>query len=147
MSPAGTKNLTLTNGGERHDLMSFTDTGGVSQEHGHGHAFLIDGGRGLVEFPQAGVGHGGGVRCDNPCPGGKGGHLAAPPPRWTVPHHAQRGLSVIRQPDRSEACPAVDENFHARTKHMDMRYYFAHEWSRLPGRRAPSSSSIALLMR
>ena len=44
---AGTKDLSLMYGGERYDLVGYTDADGASQEHRHaisGHAFLIDGG-------------------------------------------------------------------------------------------------------
>jgi Reverse transcriptase (RNA-dependent DNA polymerase) len=44
---AGTKDLQLTYGGERHDLIRYTDADGASQPHRHaisGYAFLIDGG-------------------------------------------------------------------------------------------------------
>jgi hypothetical protein len=44
---AGTKDMALTYGGERHDLVGYTDADGASQEHRHaisGYAFLIDGG-------------------------------------------------------------------------------------------------------
>jgi hypothetical protein len=44
---AGTKDLQLTYGSERHDLIGYMDADGASQPHRHaisGHAFLIDGG-------------------------------------------------------------------------------------------------------
>ncbi len=44
---SGTKNLTLTYGEERHDLVGYTDADGASHEHRHavsGYTFLIDGG-------------------------------------------------------------------------------------------------------
>jgi hypothetical protein len=43
---AGTKDLQLTYGGERHNLIRYMDADGASQPHRHaisGHAFLIDG--------------------------------------------------------------------------------------------------------
>ena len=41
------KNSALTYGGERHNLIGYTDTNGASEEHHHaisGYTFLIDGG-------------------------------------------------------------------------------------------------------
>ena len=44
---SGTRDYTLTYGGERHDLVGYTDADGASQDHRRaisGYAFLIDGG-------------------------------------------------------------------------------------------------------
>src|SRR6267142_606094 len=44
---SGTRDVALTYGGERHDLLGFTDADGASQEHCRaisGHAFIMDGG-------------------------------------------------------------------------------------------------------
>jgi transposase InsO family protein len=123
---AGTKDLALTYGGERHDLVGFTDADGASQEHRHaisGHVFLIDGGaiswssrkQELVTLSTAEAEY---VAATH----------AAKEAIWLRRLLAE--LFMMRMPttlycDNQAALKlAVDDNFHARTKHIDVRYHF-----------------------
>ena len=127
---AGTKNYQLMYGGERHDLEGYTDADGAMQEHRHaisGYAFLFDGGaiswsskkQELVTLSTA-----------------EAEFVAAthaakealwlrkllgdiyPGPKPPTPFHCdnQAALSLIK-----------DDNYHARTKHLDVHFYFIRE--------------------
>jgi transposase InsO family protein len=126
----GTKTLALTFGSERHDLVGYTDADGATQEHRRaisGSAFLIDGGtvswgsrkQELVTLSTA-----------------ESEYVAAT-------HAAKEGiwlrrligelLGPIESPtilhcDNQAACKlATTDNFHARTKHIDIRYHFIRQ--------------------
>jgi hypothetical protein len=127
---AGTKTLALTYSGERHDLEGYTDADGVMQEHRKaisGNAFLIDGGaiswssrkQELVTLSTA-----------------EAEYVAAT-------HAAKEGIWLHRliielfTPDTSTtplycdnqaACKlATTDNYHTRTKHIDIRYHFIRQ--------------------
>ncbi len=127
---SGTANLALTYGGERHDLTGYTDADGATQEHQRaisGHAFLIDGGtvswssrkQELVTLSTA-----------------EAEYVAAT-------HAAKEGIwlrrilgelfppvlpTTILYCDNQAACKlATTNNFHARTKHIDVRYHFIRQ--------------------
>jgi transposase InsO family protein len=127
---SGTRDVALTYGGERHDLLGFTDADGASQEHRRaisGHAFIIDGGavswssrkQELVTLSTA-----------------EAEYVAAT-------HAAKEGIWLRRVAGEillSEPEPmmlycdnqaalklAQDDNYHARTKHIDIRYHFIRD--------------------
>jgi hypothetical protein len=127
---AGTKTLTLTYGGERHDLVGYTDADGASQEHRRaisGSAFLIDGGtiswssrkQELVTLSTAEAEY---VAATHAAKEGIWlrrfiGELFPPIPSPTTLHC-----------DNQAACKmATTDNFHARTKHIDIRYHFIRQ--------------------
>jgi Reverse transcriptase (RNA-dependent DNA polymerase) len=124
---AGTKGHTLTYGGERHELTGYTDADGASQDHRRaisGHAFLIDGGviswssrkQELVTLSTA-----------------EAEYVAAT-------HAAKEGIwlrrligelfgtfsepTIMHCDNQAALTLATTDNFHARTKHIDIRYHF-----------------------
>ena len=124
---AGTQDVELTYGAERHDLVGYTDADGATQEHRRaisGHAFLIDGGavswssrkQELVTLSTA-----------------EAEYVAAT-------HAAKEALwlrKLVRELFPSFTAPTPlycdnqaairlieDDNYHARTKHIDVRYHF-----------------------
>jgi len=127
---SGTKDFVLTYGDERHDLIGYTDADGATQEHRRaisGHAFLIDGGavswsskkQELVTLSTA-----------------EAEYVAAT-------HAAKEALWLRRlvfELFPSLEAPTVlycdnqaalrlieDDNYRARTKHIDKRYHFVRE--------------------
>jgi hypothetical protein len=126
----GTKSFELTYGGERHDLIGYTDADGATQEHRHaisGYAFLIDGGavswasrkQELIMLSTA-----------------EGEYVAAT--------HAAKEATWLRKLigelfpsllvpttlycDNQPAIKlAEDDNYRARTKHIDIHYHFIRQ--------------------
>ena len=123
----GTKDWGLTYGGGKEGLEGFTDADGASQEHRRaisGHAFLIDGGavswssrkQELVTLSTA-----------------EAEYVAAT-------HAAKEGIwlrnfigevftpftdpTILHCDNQSAVAIATNGNFHARTKHIDIRYHF-----------------------
>jgi hypothetical protein len=127
---SGTKALALTYGGERHDLVGYTDADGASQEHRHaisGHAFLIDGGavswssrkQELVTLSTAEAEY---VAMTH----------AAKEAIWLRRLIGELFPSMLTQTtlycDNQAALKlAVADNFHARTKHIDICYHFVRQ--------------------
>ena len=127
---AGTRDLALTYGGERHDLLGYTDADGTSEEHRHaisGYAFLFDGGAiSWLSRKQEIV------------------TLSTAEAEYVAATHAakeaiwlRRLLSELLSPltspttihcDNQAAIKlAHDDNYHARTKHIDIRYHFIRQ--------------------
>jgi hypothetical protein len=124
---SGTKTLELTYGGERHGLEGYTDADGATQEHRHamsGYAFLIDGGavswssrkQELVTLSTAEAEY---VAATH----------AAKEAIWLCKLIGELFPSLITPTplhcDNQAALKlATDDNYHARTKHIDIRYHF-----------------------
>ena len=127
---SGTRNFALTYGDERHDLLGYSDADGATQEHRHaisGYAFLIDGGaiswssrkQELITLSTA-----------------ESEYVAAT-------HAAKEALWLRRLlfelfPSLEAPIPLFcdnqaalrlieDDNYRARTKHIDKRYHFIRE--------------------
>jgi len=127
---SGTKGATLTYGEDHHDLIGFTDADGATQEHRRaisGHVFLIDGGavswssrkQELVTLSTA-----------------EAEYVA-------TTHAAKEALWLrrlihelfpwLKRPtplycDNQSALKLIqDDNYHARTKHIDIRYHFIRQ--------------------
>lgn len=127
---SGTKDYALTYGDEHHDLLGYSDADGATQEHRHaisGYAFLIDGGavswssrkQELITLSTA-----------------EAEYVAAT-------HAAKEALWLRRllfELIPSLEAPTVlfcdnqaalrliqNDNFHARTRHIDKRYHFIRE--------------------
>ena len=127
---SGTKALVLTYGGERHDLVGYTDADGASQEHRHaisGHTFLIDGGavswssrkQELVTLSTAEAEY---VAATH----------AAKEAIWLHRLIGELFPSLLTQTtlycDNQAAIKlATADNYHARTKHIDIRYHFVRQ--------------------
>ena len=127
---SGTKALALTFGEERHDLVGYTDADGASQEHRHaisGHAFLIDGGtvswssrkQELVTLSTAEAEY---VAATH----------AAKEAIWLRRLIGELFPSMLTQTtlycDNQAAIKlATADNYHARTKHIDIRYHFVRQ--------------------
>jgi|ERR1700722_2650922 len=123
----GTKDLRLTYGGERKDLEGYTDADGSSQEHRRaisGHAFLIDGGavswssrkQELVTLSTAESEY---VAATH----------AAKEALWLRRFISEvfkpiNGPTTIHCDNQSAIALASNGNYHARTKHIDIRYHF-----------------------
>jgi hypothetical protein len=124
---SGTKTLELTYGGERHGLEGYTDADGATQEHRHamsGYAFLIDGGAvSWSSRKQELV------------------TLSTAEAEYVAATHAAKEAIWLRKligelfPNLIMPTPlhcdnqaalklATDDNYHARTKHIDIRYHF-----------------------
>jgi hypothetical protein len=127
----GTKDLQLTYGGEQHDLQSYTDADGNVQEDRRaisGTAILIDGGaiswaakrQELVTLSTAEAEY---VAATH----------AAKDTLWV--HKLVQELtpdildlpSTLHCDNQSAIALATTDNYHARTKHMDLRYYFIRD--------------------
>ena len=127
---SGTRDYTLTYGGERHNLVGYTDADGASQDHHRaisGYAFLIDGGAiswssrkqelvtlSTVEAEYMAVTH------------------AAKECIWLrrlIGELFPTLLSPTTLYCDSQAALklATDDNYHARTKHIDIRYHFIRQ--------------------
>ncbi len=124
---SGTKDLELTYGMERHDLVGFTDADGATQEHRHaisGYIFLIDGGAiSWSSRKQELV------------------TLSTAEAEYVATTHAAKEAIWLRKlifelfPDLNMPTTlycdnqvalrlATDDNYHAHTKHIDIRYHF-----------------------
>jgi transposase InsO family protein len=127
---AGTKTHALTYGNERHELMGYTDADGSSQEHRHaisGFTFLIDGGavswasrkQELVTLSTAEAEYVAATHAAKEC-------------IW-LRRLINSLFGPIRNPttllcDNQAALRlATDDNYHARTKHIDVRYHFIRQ--------------------
>ena len=127
---AGTKELALTYGGEHFDLLGYTDADGASQEHRHaisGHAFLVDGGvvswssrkQELVTLSTAEAEYVAATR-------------AAKEAIWLrrlvgdlFPFLLTR--TILYCDNQAALKLAMDDNYHARTKHISICYHFIRE--------------------
>ena len=124
---SGTKTLELTYGGERHGLEGYTDADGATQEHRHamsGYAFLIDGGavswssrkQELVTLSTAEAEYVAATHAAKEAiwlrklVGELFPHLLTP-----TPLHCDNQAALKL---------ATDDNYHVRTKHIDIRYHF-----------------------
>jgi hypothetical protein len=127
---AGTKTHTLTYGNEHHELVGYTDADGSSQEHCHaisGFAFLIDGAavswasckQELVTLSTA-----------------KAEYVAATHAakesiwlrRLIEPFFEPSSTPTTLHCDNQAAIHlATDDNYHARTKHIDIRFHFIRQ--------------------
>jgi len=124
---AGTKTHALTYGNERHNLTSFTNANGSSQEHRHaisGYAFFIDGGavswaskkQELITLSTAEAEYVAATHAAKECiwlrrlmeP------LFGPAPTPTTLYCDNQAALHL----------AAEDNYHARTKHIDIRYHF-----------------------
>jgi len=127
---AGTRNHTLTYGGERHDLIGYTDADGAMEEHRHavsGYAFLIDGGAvSWYSRKQELV------------------TLSTAEAEYVAATHAAKEAIWLRRlilelfplptsptilfcDNQAAIKLASDDNYHARTKHIDIRYHFIRQ--------------------
>jgi hypothetical protein len=127
---SGTRDLALTYGRDRHNLLGFTDADGSSQEHRRaisGHAFLIDGGavswsskkQELVTLSTAEAEY---VAATH----------AAKEAIWL--RRLTGALSIPNKKGTTLFCDnqaaihlAKTDNYHARTKHIDTRYHFVRD--------------------
>jgi hypothetical protein len=98
---AGTKDLQLMYGGERHDLIRYMDADGALQPHRHaisGHAFLIDGGAISWKLQEAGAHDAlhsqSRVHCGDAC--SQGSDLAVPPHQGTIPQFTHIDHALLR---------------------------------------------------
>jgi len=124
---SGTHDIVLTYGGERHDLLGFTDADGASQEHCRaisGHAFIMDGGtvswssrkQELVTLSTAEAEY---VVVMHTAKEGiwlcrlTGEILTSKPESMTLYCDNQAALKLTQ-----------DNNYHTCTKHIDIRYHF-----------------------
>ena len=124
---AGTRGHALTYGGERHELTGYTDADGSGQDHRRaisGFAYLIDGGavswrlrkQELVELSTAEAEY---VAATH----------AAKEGIW-LQHLIHELYDVVITPttlhcdNQAALTLATTDNFHARTKHIDIRYHF-----------------------
>ena len=123
----GTKKWSLTYGTEQKGLIGYADTDGVLQEHHHailGHAFLIDGGAiSWVSRKQELV------------------MLSTTEAEYIAATHAVKEViwlhrliselfrllklpTLLYSDNQSAITLTKDGNYHARTKHIDIRYHF-----------------------
>jgi hypothetical protein len=128
---AGTKDYELTFGGERHDLEGFTDADGAMQEHRHaisGYAFLFDGGAVSWSSKKQEL-----------------ITLSTAEAEFVAATHAAKEAIWLRKllgdiyPDYTDSPTPFycdnqaaqtlikDDNYHARTKHLDTRFLFIRE--------------------
>jgi len=127
---AGTRRHALTYGAEQHDLLGYTDADGASQEHRcaiSGYTFLIDGGavswmsrkQELVMLSTAEVEYVAAMHAAKECIWLHCliGELFPSLLTWTTLHCDNQAALTL----------AVDDNYHARTKHIDIRYHFIRQ--------------------
>jgi transposase InsO family protein len=127
---AGTKTHALTYGNEHHDLLGFTDADGASQEHRHaisGYAFLIDGAtvswasrkQELVTLSTAEAEYVAATHAAKECIWLR---------RLIEPLFGPSLTPTILHCDNQAAVHlATDDNYHARTKHIDIRFHFIRQ--------------------
>ena len=127
---SGTKTHALTYGNEHHDLHSYTDADGASQDHRHaisGYAFLIDSAAiSWASRKQELV------------------TLSTAEAKYVATTHAAKECIWLRQltsqlftnvtsptilhcDNQAAIHPATDDNYHARTKHIDIRFHFIRQ--------------------
>jgi hypothetical protein len=124
---AGTKTHALTYGNECHDLLGYTDTDGASQEHCHaisGSAFLIDSAavswasrkQELVTLSTAEAEYVAAMHAAKEC-------------IWLrrltkLMFGPAPSLTTLYCDNQAALHLATDNNYHTRTKHIDIRYHF-----------------------
>jgi len=127
---AGTKTFELMYGGERHSLEGYTDVDGATQEHRHaisGYAFLFDGGAiSWSSRKQELV------------------TLSTAEAEYVAATHAAKEAIWLRKllgelfpyllmptplycDNQAALKLATDDNYHARTKHIDLRFHFVRQ--------------------
>lgn len=127
---AGTKTHTLMYGNEHHDLIGYTDADGASQEHRHaisGFAFLIDGGaiswasrkQELVTLSTAEAEYVAATHAAKECIWLR---------KLSIPLFGSHSTPTTLYCDNQAALHlATDDNYHARTKHIDIRFHFIRQ--------------------
>jgi hypothetical protein len=143
---SGTKDYALTYGNERHELVGFTDADGASQEHRHaisGFAFLIDGAavswasrkQEIITLSTAEAEYVAATHAAKECIWLR---------RFTEPLFGPISTPTTLYCDNQAALHlATEDNYHARTKHIDIRLPFhstnhhgrGHQYRILPHRR------------
>jgi transposase InsO family protein len=127
---AGTRTFALTYGGDKQDLVGYTDADGASEEHRHaisGYAFLIDGGAvSWYSRKQEIV------------------TLSTAEAKYVAATHAAKEAIWLRRlifklfplpttpttihcDNQAAIKLAMDDNYHARTKHIDIHYHFIRQ--------------------
>jgi hypothetical protein len=127
---AGTKNYSLTYGNERHDLIGYTDADGAAQEHRHaisGFAFLIDGAavswaskkQEIITLSTAEAEYVAATHAAKECIWLRRliTNFFGPPKSPTLLHCDNQAALHL----------AHDDNYHARTKHIDIRFHFIRQ--------------------
>jgi hypothetical protein len=127
---SGTRDLTLTYGEERHDLTGYTDTDGASHKHRHaisGYAFLIDGGAVSWQSRKQEI-----------------VTLSTAKAEYVATTHAAKeaiwlrrlifelfpispSLTTLHCNNQAVIKLAIEDNYHARTKHIDIRFHFIRQ--------------------
>jgi ribonuclease HI len=127
---AGTRDLALTYGREQHDLTGYTDADGASEEHRRaisGYAFLIDGGAVSWYSRKQEI-----------------ATLSAAEAEYVAATHAPKEAIWLRRllfelfpldtspttlycDNQAAIKLAIGDNYHARTKHIDIRYHFIRQ--------------------
>lgn len=127
---AGTRTFALTYGGETQDLIGYTDADGASEEHRHaisGYAFLID--RGAISW----------YSCKQEIV-----TLSTAEAEYIATTHAAKEAIWLRRlifelfllstspttiycDNQAAIKLANDDNYHARTKHIDIRFHFIQQ--------------------
>jgi hypothetical protein len=127
---AGTRDQALTYGTEQRDLHGYTDADGASQEHRHaisGYAFIIDGGavswssrkQELVTLSTAEAEYVAATHAAKECI-----WLRRLTGELFPSLHTQTTLFCDNQ---AALKLATDDNYHARTKHIDIRFHFIRQ--------------------
>lgn len=127
---SGTRDLTLTYGEERYDLTGYTDADGASHEHRHavsGYAFLIDGGAVSWQSRKQEI-----------------VTLSTAEAEYVATTHAAKEAIWLRRlifelftitpspttlhcNNQAAIKLAIEDNYHARTKHIDIRFHFIRQ--------------------
>jgi hypothetical protein len=127
---AGTKDHSLTYGNERHNLIGFTDADGASQEHRHaisGSALLLDGGaiswasrkQELVTLSTAEAEYVAATHTAKECIWLR---------RFITSLFGPMSIPTTLYCDNQAALSlTTDDNYHARTKHIDIRFHFIRQ--------------------
>jgi hypothetical protein len=127
---SGTRDFTLTYGEERHDLIGYTDADGATHEHRHaisGYTFLIDGGAISWQSRKQEL-----------------VTLSTAEAEYVAATHAAKEAIWLRRlifelfsippspttlfcDNQAAIKLAIDDNYHARTKHIDIRFHFIRQ--------------------
>jgi transposase InsO family protein len=127
---SGTRDFTLTYGEERHDLIGYTDADGATHEHRHaisGYAFLVDGGAISWQSRKQEL-----------------VTLSTAEAEYVAATHAAKEAIWLRRlifelfsippspttlfcDNQAAIKLAIDDNYHARTKHIDIRFHFIRQ--------------------
>ena len=127
---AGTKHHALTYGNELHGLIGYTDADGASQEHRHaisGYVFLLDGAaiswasrkQEIITLSTAEAEYVAATHAAKECIWLK--RLAEPL------FGSARHCTTLYCDNQAALRLATDDNYHARTKHIDIRYHFIRQ--------------------